>query len=189
MGHPAEKRVRATYADYAALPDDQVAEIIDGELYVFPRPAPRHAKAASRVQSRIGGPFDLGDGGPGGWQILMEPELHLVREEPVIPDLAGWRLERMPELPKTTYFALAPDWVCEVVSPSTEAHDRERKLPLYGKHGVRHAWLLDPLRCTLEVFSLGKRRWGKPVIHRGDARVRVPPFEAIEIDLSIFWVK
>jgi hypothetical protein len=195
MGHPAEKRDRATYADLAAVPAHLVAELVEGTLHVFPRPAPRHAMAESRVGARIGGPFDLGEGGPGGWRILIEPELHFADatapkgENVLDPDVAGWRLERMPELPTTAYFELAPDWVCEVLSKSTEDFDRETKMPIYAREGVQHAWLLDPIARVLEVYTLGRRGWGKPTIYREAQRVRIAPFEAIEIDPSIFWAK
>ena len=194
---PARKLpVRATYADLEAVPDRFVAELIAGMLHVMPRPAPRHAKASTRLTAKLGGPFDLGEGGPGGWVILDEPELHFPDphpEEPgdieaVVPDIAGWTLERMPELPETAHFELAPDWICEVLSTSTEDVDRKEKMPLYAREGVRHAWLVDPIAKTLEVYRLGaRRRWSKPEIHHGAARVRVAPFDAIELDLSVLW--
>jgi Uma2 family endonuclease len=190
MGSPAEKRIPATYADYVAVPAHQRAEIIDGTLYVFPRPAPKHATAASRLTGKLSGPFDLGEGGPGGWRILIESEIHFFKEQPVSPDLAGWRLERMPALPETAYFTLAPDWICEVLSPSTEQYDRETKMPLYAAHGVQWAWLVDPLAKKLEVYALGEAgRWGKPSRHGEADRVRAAPFDAIELDLSVLWAK
>lgn len=121
----------------------------------------------------LSGPFQGGRGGPGGWWILDEPELHLVELEAVVPDLAGWRVERMPDLPEEAFFTLPPDWVCEVLSRSTERLDREEKLPLYADHGVRHAWLVDPVAQTLEVYALGERgRWREIRHHRGDERAR-----------------
>ena len=196
MGQPAGKTRRATYADLEAVPPGKVAELIDGELYVFPRPAPKHAHASSILGVKLGGPFGLGDGGPGGWWLLDEPELHFPHPQVagevdvVDPDLAGWRRERMPELPETAYFPLAPDWVCEVLSKSTEGHDREHKMPLYAREGVRWVWLIDPIERRLEVYELGeRRRWKAPAIHRNADRVRVAPFEAIELDLSVLWAK
>jgi Uma2 family endonuclease len=187
MGHPAEKRRPATYADLAAVPEHLVAEIINGELRTMPRPAPKHARASSRLGVRIGGAFDLGEGGPGGWVILDEPELHL-GPDVVVPDLAGWRIERMPELPETAYFELAPDWVCEVLSPSTEAEDRADKMPIFARAGVKHAWLVDPILKTLEVFAQSaERRWTLMAVYRGDARVRAEPFDAIELNLALLW--
>src|SRR6185503_17557356 len=125
--HPA--RQRATYEDVLAAPRNRVAEILFGVLHSHPRPAAPHARAASVLGVRLGGPFDLGEGGPGGWVILDEPEVHL-GEHVLVPDLAGWRRERMPALPEAAYFELAPDWVCEVLSPGTQAIDRADKMPI-----------------------------------------------------------
>ena len=129
---------RATYQDVLDALAHLVAEIIDGTLYTHPHPAPRHVTASSRLTMEIGGPFDRGRGGPGGWRILDEPELHL-GEEILVPDLASWRREQMPELPDTAYFTLAPDWACEVRSPSTRKLDLQRKRPIYAGAGVPHA--------------------------------------------------
>jgi len=190
MGSPAEQPRRAAYAEYAAVPANKAAMIVNGVLHVFPRPAPKHAYASSSLTEELVGPFSKGKGGgPGGWWILDEPELHLVHEEPINPDLAGWTLERMPELPETAHFTLAPDWICEVLSRSSEKIDREEKMPIYAAHGVRHAWLVDPVVEKIEVYSLGaRRRWREPQIHEGAVRVRIPPFEAIELDVSALWV-
>jgi Uma2 family endonuclease len=180
---------RATYADYAAVPANRQAMIVNGVLHVFPRPAPPHAYATSSLGEELVGPFHKRKNGPGGWWILDEPEVHLVREEPINPDLAGWRMERMPTLPNEAFFTLPPDWVCEVLSKSTEDIDRNEKMPIYAAHGVRHAWLIDPIERTLEVYTLDpRRRWKQPVLHRDAARVHAPPFDAIELDLSALWV-
>jgi Uma2 family endonuclease len=196
MGQPAEQRRNATYADLEAVPPHQVAEIINGLLHVMPRPAPRHASASSRLTMKLGGPFDLGEGGPGGWRILDEPELHFPNQavkagkDVLVPDIAGWRCERMPELPETAHFALAPDWICEVLSQSTEEVDRTEKMPIYEREGVRHAWLVDPIARTLEIFALdGAGRWALTCAHRDGVRVRAEPFDAIELDLSVLWTK
>ena len=187
MGHPAEKLRPATYADLEAVPPHQVAEIIDGTLHVSPRPAPKHAFASSRLGGRLDGPFGLGEGGPGGWIILDEPELHL-GEHVLVPDLAGWRVERMPELPETAYFSLAPDWICEVLSPSTERRDRIKKMRIYARYQVSHVWLLDPVERTLEVLELGEKgRWEIIGLHEDAERVRAEPFDAIDLDLSLLW--
>jgi Uma2 family endonuclease len=136
----------------------------------------------------LGGPFQRGRGGPGGWWILDEPEIHLVELEPVVPDLAGWRVERMPVLPDTAYFSLVPDWACEVLSKSTEALDRNEKLPLYAKHDVRHVWLVDPVAKTLETHAHpNSGRWREVRVYQGDVRVRVAPFEAVELELAALW--
>ena len=143
----------ATYEDLVAVPENLVAEIVDGELWTSPRPAPRHALVYSALGSLLGPPFHHGRGGPGGWWIIDEPELHL-GEDALVPDLAGWRRARMPRLPDTAYFGLAPDWVCEILSPSTAVLDRTRKLRVYAREGVRHAWLVDPATRTIEVLAL-----------------------------------
>lgn len=162
--------------------------IVRGTLYVMPRPAPRHANAASVLGVELGGPFQRGRGGPGGWWILDEPELHLVPLEPMVPDLAGWRVERMPQLPETAFFTLVPDCLCEVLSKSTENVDRNEKLPIYAEQGVRHVWLVDPIAQTLEVHALGDdARWREVRVYAGDARVRAEPFAAVEVELAALW--
>jgi Uma2 family endonuclease len=167
-------------------PEHMVAEIIDGELYLSPRPGGPHTSAASRLGHVLGPPFDLGNGGPGGWLILYEPELHLGADI-VVPDFAGWRRERLPLVPNEAFFTLAPDWVCEVLSRSTAALDRAGKLPIYARAGVRHAWLVDAIQRTVEVLRAQQGSWLIAAVHRGDVRVRAEPFDAIEIDLSALW--
>ncbi|HYO70750.1 MAG TPA: Uma2 family endonuclease, partial [Archangium sp.] len=146
-------RKPATYADLEALPANMVGELIAGELYASPRPATPHVVAASRLGGELIGPFDRGRGGPGGWLLLDEPELHF-GEDVLVPDLCGWRRERMPRPPRTAAITLAPDWVCEVLSPSTRALDRAVKLPVFAREGVRNVWLVDAEARTLEVLRL-----------------------------------
>jgi Uma2 family endonuclease len=176
----------ATYADLAALPENVVGEILDGELVVSPRPAPRHAATSSALGVTLGAPFQFGDGGPGGWWIIDEPELHL-EENVLVPDLAGWRRERMPVLPEEAFFALAPDWVCEVLSPSTRRTDRTKKLPLYARAAIPHVWLVDPLSQTLEIYGLESGRWVLLATHGGEETVRAVPFESVAFDLARLW--
>lgn len=176
----------ATYEDLRQVPAHLVAEILDGELHTSPRPSPRHADASSGLGGALRGPFDRGRGGPGGWRILDEPELHLAADV-VVPDLAGWRRERLPSLPDEAFFSIAPDWVCEVLSPSTVSIDRVKKLVIYAREGVSHTWLVDPLARTVEVLRLETGRW-LIVATFGDLDiVRAEPFEAIELDLSLLW--
>jgi len=176
----------ATYEDLVALPDRLVAEIVGGELHASPRPAPRHALAGSAVGGRLVQPYQDGAGGPGGWWILDEPELHLGRDV-LVPDLGGWRRSRLPQLPETAYFPLAPDWVCEVLSPSTAQLDRAKKLAIYARERVAHAWLIDPLARTLEVLRLEHGRWVILGTHAGSEVVRAEPFAETDLSLDALW--
>jgi len=186
MGDPAKRK--ATYDDVLAVPSRFVAEVLHGTLYTQARPRTRHARSASRLGGILDGPFDRGVAGPGGWILLDEPELHL-GEDPdiVVPDLAGWRREHMPELPDTAYLTLAPDWVCEVLSPSTEDIDRAEKVPIYARENVGHVWLVDPGVRTLEVLRLDGKSYRIVATYRVDARVHAEPFDAIELDLALLW--
>lgn len=177
---------RATYDDVLNAPENKVAEILDGELVLSPRPAPRHAAAFSALTGLLHPAFDRGRGGPGGWWILAEPELHL-GEQVLVPDLAGWRRERMGELPAEAFFSLPPDWVCEVLSPSTERIDRSRKLRIYAEAGVSHAWLVNPRERTLEVLRLKDGVWTIVHVLTGSEEARAEPFEAIGLDLAAIW--
>ena len=174
------------YTRFLAVPPDKVAEIIHGGLVTHPRPAVRHAAAASALGAEIYGPFRRGKGGPGGWVILDEPELRL-GPDILVPDLAGWRRERMPTMPDTAAIHLAPDWICEVLSPATEAIDRADKLPIYAANNVTHTWLVDPTTKTLEVFKLITQHWTLLATYRDDAKVRAEPFDAIELELNVMW--
>jgi hypothetical protein len=185
MNAPSRTR-RATYQDVLDAPPNMVAEIVRGALHLQPRPAPRHAHAHSILQIEIGAPFGRGRGGPGGWHILIEPELHL-GSDVLVPDLGGWRRERMPGLPDTAWFELAPDWVCEILSPSTRRIDLTDKRDIYAEQGVGNLWLVDPLARTLEAFALEGGRWVLIASLRDDAEVRVPPFEAVAFSLDALW--
>ena len=172
------------------VPDHLVAEIIDGELITTPRPASPHARAESVIGQDLS-PFDRrpgGPGGPGGWWILVEPELHL-GEDVIVPDLAGWRHERMPVIPNVAAFTLTPDWVCEVISPRTGRIDRSRKMGIYAREGVGHLWFVDPLARTLEVYRLDGERWVVASTHGGAETVRAEPFDAIAIDIGRWWLE
>jgi Uma2 family endonuclease len=177
---------RAVYADLEGLPPHVVGEILYGTLVTQPRPAPPHSEVQATLSGVLVGPFRIGTGGPGGWRFMTEPELHL-GEEVLVPELAGWRVERMPSLPKTAYVELAPDWVCEVLSQSTEKFDRGDKRQIYAEAGISHLWLVDPRVQILEAFELTGKRWTLFGVHQGDAVVRVAPFDAIEIHLGVLW--
>jgi Uma2 family endonuclease len=177
----------ATYEDLLAVPDTLVAEIIGGDLVTSPRPAVPHANAASSLGGLLFNPYRRGIGGPGGWVILDEPELHLGGDV-VVPDLAGWRRERFAE-PEggSTGIAISPDWVCEILSPSTARIDRARKVPIYARESIPHVWLIDPIARTLEVFRLASGKWTLVATFEGDATIRPEPFDAVELDLGAPW--
>jgi Uma2 family endonuclease len=186
MGSSAGQHRPARYEDLLKLPEHVVGEIIAGELHATPRPAGLHTLAASALGGSLGPPFQFGDGGPGGWWILDEPELHL-RDDVLVPDLAGWRRERMPAPPAGAYFDVSPDWVCEVLSPATRRLDRVHKLPLYAAARVWHLWLVDPEARTLEVYRRESNLWVLVATHGDDARVRAEPFADVELDLLRLW--
>lgn len=173
----------ATYADLEAVPDHLVAEIIDGMLETHPRPRPRHAAAAMGLAGELEPPFGRGRGGPGGWIFMVEPELHL-GPQVVVPDLAGWRRARMPAEPATAYIETPPDWVCEILSPSTIRLDRGPKRRIYAEAGIGHLWLLDPSEGVLEAFALTDGRWLLlGTVQRGET-VGLTPFDAVPFPLD-----
>lgn len=185
---PAEQRT-TVYEDFLAVPPHLVAEIIRGTLRTFPRPASRHARASTRLGAKLSRTFDEGDGGPGGWVLLDEPELRL-HGHILVPDLAGWRRERMPEMPDAPFFELAPDWISEVLSPATAATDREEKMPIYAELGVAHLWLVDPIASTLEAYErTSEGRWLLLGAWSGAARVHAEPFDLLELDLTALWAR
>ncbi len=178
----------ATAADIDALPPHIVGEIVGGVLHTQARPASRHGLAAGRLFRDLGGPFEDGIDGPGGWVFLFEPELHL-GDEIVVPDVAGWRVARLTPFPDTAFISIAPDWVAEVLSPSTQRFDRTKKLPVYATFGVGHCWLVDPIAKTLEVLELAANgKWQIASSHADASAVSAPPFEAKSIDLARLWL-
>ena len=183
-------RTRPTlYEQLEALPEGLTGEILDGQLHTQPRPSGLHGLAALSLGGDLVGPFQKGRGGPGGWWIIAEPELHFVRDAEVdVPDLAGWRRERMPRVPTGHRFTVVPDWVCEILSKSTEGKDREIKMPIYARYGVAYAWLVDPLKHTLEAYTLKDGAWHEIGRYGGHERVSVAPFGAIVIELADLWM-
>src|SRR5262245_57502705 len=177
----------ATYADIQALPEHMVGEIIDGILYASPRPRSRHARVAGRALGQLDGSFDMGGNGPGGWWLLPEPELHLGKIV-VVPDIAGWRRDRLPALPDVAYFEIAPNWVCEVASPSTVRLDRGAKMAAYARHGVDYLWLIDAIARTLETYRREGEHWLLLRTFVDDEPVRGEPFDAVELSMTPWWL-
>ena len=180
----------ATYQDVLDAPEHRVAELIHGKLYLMSRPAGPHARAASRLGMLIGNPFDLGVGGPGGWLVLGEPELHLIKDIKVmVPDLAGWKLETMAQPPQDHKFTVMPDWICEVLSPSTRKKDLDLKAPEYAEAGVEHLWMVDPAAQTLQAFELQAGEWAQIAELKNNDTVCVSPFDATTFSLGNIWVR
>jgi Uma2 family endonuclease len=184
MAEPRKKH--ATYADLEAVSPLLVAEIIDGELVTHPRPSPRHAAAANAVAAKLTDPFQWGGRGPGGWVFLTEPELHLGANV-VVPDVAAWRRERLPVAPDTAFLEVAPDWVCEVLSASTERRDRGVKTRIYAESGVGYLWIIDPRQQLLQAFTLLDQQWLLKGTWTSDDIVVAPPFNAISFSLADLW--
>ena len=184
---PAPNRV-PLYEQLCELPENLTGEIINGQLHAQPRPSARHGLAERALNVDLGGPYDFGRNGPGGWWIIPEPEVHFVRDSEVaVPDLAGWRRERMPRVPDDQRFEVVPDWVCEILSPTSARRDRIVKLPFYARHGVAYAWLVDPEAHTLEAFALRQGHWLLIASLQDDAAVRVAPFDAVAFSLADLW--
>ena len=187
MSEPARKM--ATYEDLCTVPENLIGEIINGELIVTPRPSLDHSHAAAAMGGTLVPPFALGrGGGPGGWIILDEPEITL-GQQVLVPDLAGWRKERLLGRPKSEWMALPPDWVCEILSPSTALRDRTVKTAIYAVHGVGTLWLVDPIHQTLEIFRLESGAWVVAGVFGGDQKACLEPFQELEIDLGDWWLE
>ena len=176
----------AAYEDVLRAPSHLVAEILNGELYTSPRPAGPHAEAASVLGMDLGGAFHRGRGGPGGWIILYEHELHLQRDI-LVPDLGGWRRARLSAVPSSAFIDLAPDWAGEVISPGSERIDRERKLPIYARERVPNVWLVDPLERMVEVYRLDGETYRLIVTRGGTDKVHLEPFAEFELELEALW--
>ena len=177
-------------AGYLNAPPTMVAEVLDGELSLMPRPRPRHARTAGKLGAQLDGPYDAGP--PGGWVFLPEPEIHLgPRPDIVVPDLAGWRRPRFPEGAldddAPAHLAVAPDWVCEVLSPRTERADRSRKMRIYRRERVGHVWLVNPGECTLEVYRLAGDLYSLVDTFVEETAVRAEPFDAVALNLAALW--
>jgi Uma2 family endonuclease len=176
----------ATYADLEAVPPHLTAEILFGNLVTHPKPIPRHGAAQISLGALIAGPFQFGVGGPGGWVFIAEPELHF-GPHVVAPDLAGWRKERLVGAVDKAWIEVAPDWICELLSPSTERYDRGDKRRIYATYGVDHLWLVDPRVRCLEVFKRQDKDWLLTHTFFDNDEVSALPFDAITFSLGLLW--
>ena len=173
------------YEQLEQLPESLTGQILNGQLYTHPRPNGKHILISSNVGAELHGPFQKGKNGPGGWWILQEPEVHLtLNSEVVVPDLAGWKKERLPEIPDTHKFTVIPDWICEIFSPSTESIDKEIKMPLYAKYGVKYLWLIHPIKKSLQAFKLTNNEWILQGTFEGNDAISIEPFDSINIKLN-----
>ncbi len=189
MSLPASSS-KSLYQQLMELSEHLTGEIIGGQLYTQPRPAGPHAVATSSLGADVHNAFHSGRGGPGGWWILDEPEVHFVRDtEVAVPDIAGWRRERLPRIPRDQRFEVAPDWICEVLSPGTAKYDRVVKMPLYAQYGVAFLWLVDPAARTLEAFALKDEHWTVIGQFKDQEQVSIEPFTAISLALADLWIE
>lgn len=185
MAEPAKKE--ATYDDLYSISDNMTGEIIDGELIVTPRPSRKHIYTASALEVKIGAPYQFGEGGPGGWIILVEPEIRFSTNF-LVPDLSGWKRERFPVEEETNWISVAPDWVCEVLSPGTAREDRVKKMSIYASHFVPYYWLIDPSEKILETLKLEEGKWIITGVFCEGESVRAEPFPEIAVDLGSLWL-
>lgn len=186
MSEPAKKR--ASYQDLFNLPENMTGQIIDGELIVTPRPSRKHVFAATTLGSKVTTTYHFGEGGgPGGWIILIDPEIAL-GEDILVPDLAGWKEERFPEAEDHNWISVVPDWICEILSPHTAKTDKTEKMPIYARHGVSRLWLIDPLARTLDVYGLETDRWMVMGLYAEEDTVRAEPFQEVAISLAGLWL-
>ncbi len=176
----------ATYADLEKVPPHLVAEIIHGVLETHPRPAPRHGLAANALGAEVTGPFQRGRGGPGGWVFITEPELHLGGNV-LVPDIAGWRRERLSRTPEKVGVTIAPDWACEILSPSTARLDQGPKRQIYAHQGVAFLWMLDPATRVLDAYQLVGGKWLLLGTATGSDEVSLAPFDAISFSLDVLF--
>lgn len=176
-----------TLDDLDALPSHIKGEIIEGVLYTMTRPRGPHQRTALLLGSDLSGPFDDGRGGPGGWWILPEPGIQLPGTPEIAPDIAGWRRAKLPRLPEDAPIRVVPDWVCEILSPSTRRHDQLVKKPYYAKIGVSHHWLIDLAAHTLTAYRLESGQWLELGVFGDEREARIEPFAAIPLDVARWW--
>jgi Uma2 family endonuclease len=176
-----------TLADLDALPAGIVGEIIEGVLYTMTKPRAPHQRTTRTIGGRVGDPFDHGRGGPGGWWILTDPGIELPNTPEIAPDVAGWRRERMPTLPVNESIRVVPEWVCEILSPTTRRHDMLRKQPYYAKVGVPFLWLVDLDARVLTTYLLEGNAWRVSGTYSDETEARIEPFDAVPLNVADWW--
>lgn len=176
-----------TLDDLNALPRGIKGEIIEGVLYTMTRPRSPHQALGLEIGGDLKNPFGRGRGGPGGWWILPEPGIELADTPEIAPDIAGWRKERMPELPRDSAITVVPDWVCEILSPTTRRHNLLIKMPYYARIGVKHHWLVDLEARVLTAFRLDTD-WVRTGAYGDETDARIEPFADVPLDVSSWWV-
>ncbi len=176
----------ATYVDIEALPEHVVGEILFGHLVTHPRPVRRHGGAGSALGALCTTTYEFGADGPGGWVFVDEPELHL-GPHIVVRDIAGWRREHVTEPADKPFFEVAPDWACEILSPSTEKYDKGDKRRINAHYAVQHMWHLDPRSKVLEVFALRDRNWLLTDTFIDEEVVNAPPVDQLTFSLGLLW--
>lgn len=177
---------QASYQDIIDLPENMVGEIIHGRLEMRPKSATRYALASSSLSAELVSSFQQGQDGAGGWWIIDEPVCHL-DSHVLVPDLVGWRRQRMPALPKTACFKTPPDWICEILSPTTTRIDRIVKMPIYAELGINYLWLIDPVLRTLEAYELHDGHWLLTGAHADNESIAIAPFAEHTFSLTDLW--
>jgi len=179
----------AAYQDVENLSARAIGELFDGRLHAQPRPAAPHVHTQFFVGGHLFNPFYRGIGGPGGWVILAEPEIHFKLDLDVtVPDLAGWRRARKLKFPTGHKIELVPDWICEILSPSTRSIDQEIKMPLYARYGVSYLWLVEPIEHVVDAYRLQGGEWVAVGRYTGTTQAAIPPFDAVLLDLGSLWM-
>lgn len=176
-----------TLADLDALPKGVKGEIIGGVMYTMTRPRGHHQRTGLEIGADLRDPFMRGRGGPGGWWILPEPGIELPNTPEISPDVAGWRRERLPSLPADAAITVVPDWVCDILSPTTRRHNLLIKKPYYAKVGVPYHWIVDLDARTIATYRLENARWVELGVFGDERDARIEPFEAVALDVASWW--
>ena len=179
------QRPTTTVDEWLREPAEKRYELIDGDLIEKAAPDFSHGSAQAGLIAHLHPWFHQRDGGdrPGGWWIASEVDV-VLDDNGFRPDIAGWRRERVPEMPKTRPVRVRPDWICEIVSESNATTDTIKKLRRYHQAGVPHYWLLDPATRTLAVYRHAAEGYQSVLVAEAGETARAEPFEAIELRIA-----